>query len=141
LYVRFLNIGPRAGVYREGQISVLDRVQKKVAKFAHHTISPNWETLASHRKLSRICALFKAYSGEQAWKAIGDRLQWPHYLSMVDHERKIRSRRQTTDIGKYPFVNRTIQHWNQLPTEVLGILPCKPITFKKRVTKVIIESN
>ena len=127
--------------YREGQISVLDRVQKKVAKFAHHTISPNWETLASHRKLSRICALFKAYSGEQAWKAIGDRLQWPHYLSMVDHERKIRSRRQTTDIGKYPFVNRTIQHWNQLPTEVLGILPCKPITFKKRVRKVIIELN
>jgi len=68
-------------------------------------------------------------------------LQRPHYLSRVDHERKIRSRRQRTDIGKYSFVNRTIQHWNQLPTEVLGILPCKPITFKKRVRKVIIELN
>jgi len=116
-------------------------VQKKAAKFAHHANSPNWETLASRRKLSRICALFKAYSGERAWKSVGDRLQRPHYLSRVDHGRKIRSGRQRTDIGKYSFVNRTIQHWNQLPAEVLGNLPSKPITFKKRVRKVIIELN
>ena len=44
-------------------------------------------------------------------------------------------------IGKYSFVNRTIQHWNQLLAEVLGILPCKPNTFKKRARKVIIELN
>jgi len=111
--------------YREGQISALDRVQKKAAKFAHHTNSSNWETLASRRKLSRICALFKAYSGERAWKVIGHKLQRPHYLSSVDHERKISSMRQRTDIGKYCFVNRTIQDWNQLPAEVLGTLPCK----------------
>ena len=48
---------------------------------------------------------------------------------------------QRTDIGKYSFVNRTIQHWNQLPAKVLGILPCKTVTFKKRVRKVIIELN
>jgi len=127
--------------YREGQISAWDRVQKKAAKFARHTNSPNWENLASRRKLSRICVLFKAYSGERAWKAIGDRLQRPHYLSRVDHERKIRSRRQRTDKGKYSFVNRTIQHWNQLPAELLGTIPCKPITFTKRVRKVINELN
>jgi len=127
--------------YREGQIIALDRVQKKAAKFAHHKNSPNWENLASRRKLSRICALFKAYSGERAWKPIGDRLERPHYVSRVDHERKIRSRRQRTDIGKYSFVNRTIQNWNQLPAGELGIVPCKPITFKKRVRKVIIELN
>jgi len=40
--------------YREGQIFALDRVQKKAAKFAHHTNSSNWETLVSRRKLSRI---------------------------------------------------------------------------------------
>ena len=28
-----------------------------------------------------------------------------------------------TDIGKYSFVNRTIQDWNQLPAAVLGTLP------------------
>jgi len=91
--------------------------------------------------LSRMCALFKAYSGELAWKVIRDRLQRPHYLSRVHHERKIRSRRQSSDVGKYSFVNRTIQHWNQLPAEVLRNLPCKPVTFKKRVRKVIIELN
>jgi hypothetical protein len=46
-----------------------------------------------------------------------------------------------TDIGKYSFINRTIQHWNQLPAEVLGILFCKSTSFKKRVRKVIIELN
>jgi len=127
--------------YMEGQIIALDRVQKEAAKFAHHKNCPNWQTLASRQKLSCICGLFKVYSGERAWKAIGDRLERPHYLSRVDHERKIRIRRQRTDIGKYSFVNRTIQHWNQLPAEMLEILPCKPITFKKRVRKVIIELN
>jgi hypothetical protein len=29
--------------YREGQISAIDRVQKKAAKFAYHTNSPNWK--------------------------------------------------------------------------------------------------
>jgi hypothetical protein len=42
-----------------------------------------------------------------------------------------------TDIGKYSFVNRTIQLWNQLPADVLGILSCKPSNFRKRVRKVI----
>jgi len=56
-------------------------------------------------------------------------------------EGKIRSRRQRTDIGNYSSVNRTIQHWNQFPAEVLGTLPYKPITFKKRARKVIIELN
>jgi len=44
-----------------------------------------------------------------------------------------------THILFHSFVNRTIHHWNQLPAEVLGNLPCKPITFKKRVRKAIIE--
>jgi len=127
--------------YRERQISALDKVQKKAAKFAHHTNSPNWETLALCRTLSRICAFFKAYSGERAWKPAGHRLKRPHYLSRVDNERKIRIRGQRTDTGIYSFVNRTVQHWNQLPAEVLGTLPCKPINFKKRVRKVITELN
>ena len=133
-------MGPHAGIRtREGLITALDRVQKKVAKFANHMNSSNWETLASRRKLSRICALFKSYSGEQAWKAIGERLIRPHYLSRVDHEHKIRSRRQRTDIGKYSFVNRTTEDWNQLPADVLGTLPCKQNNLKKRVRKAIIE--
>ena len=107
-----------------GFIHVLDRVQKKAAKFAHHMNESNWETLSQHRKISRICALFKVYSGEWAWKAIGDRLQQPNYLSRVDHEWKIRNRRQSTDIRKYSFVNRTIRLWNRLPAEILGTLPC-----------------
>jgi hypothetical protein len=50
----------------------------------------------------------------------------------------LQGRIPNTSAGNW-FQNRTIQHWNQLPAQVLGILPCKPITFKKRVRKVIIE--
>jgi hypothetical protein len=112
-------------------------VQKKAAKFAHLTKESNWETLSQRRKISRISALFKAYSEERAWRATGDRLQRPNYLSRVDHVRKIRSRRQRTDIRKYSFVNRTTQLWNRLPAEILETLPCKPNAFRKRVRKVI----
>jgi hypothetical protein len=55
--------------YREGQINALDRVQQKAVKFANHTTDSNWETLAQRRKTARLCALFKAYTGERAWKA------------------------------------------------------------------------
>jgi hypothetical protein len=123
--------------YREGQIYALDRVQKKAAKFAYHMSESNWETLLQRRKIAHICALFKAYSGEQAWKFIDDGLQWPNYLSRFDHDWKIRNRRQRTDIGKYSFLNRTFRLWNQLPAEILRTLPCKPCAFRKRVRKVI----
>jgi hypothetical protein len=127
--------------YRQGQIKALDRVQKRAARFARNAKGPDWETLASRRKLSRICALFKAYNGNRAWKTIGDRLKRPHYLSKADHGWKIRSMKQRTDIGKYSFVNRTIQHWNKLPADVIGNLPCKQNTFKKSVRKAIIKGN
>jgi len=50
-------------------------------------------------------------------------------------------RRQRKDIGKYSFMNRTIQQWNQLPAEVLGTPTYEIIIFKKRVRKVIIEMS
>jgi len=55
-----------------------------------------------------ICTLFKAYSGEWAWKAVGDRLPGPCYLSRHDHDWKIRGRKQRTLIKKYAFVDRII---------------------------------
>jgi hypothetical protein len=85
-------------------------------------------------KLERI---FKAYTGGWAWKRIRDRLLKPCYLGRDDHSRKIRNRKQRTDVGKYPFVNRTIKSWNQLPPSVLTTFPCKLSTFRKRVKKVI----
>jgi hypothetical protein len=118
---------------------VLDQVQKKVAKFAHHRNDSKWETLAHCRKTSRICAPFKAYMGERAWKAIGDRLRSPWYLSRVDHDWKSWGRKQRTDIGKYSFVNRTIHLWNQLPGDALGTLSRKSSNFRKRIRKVMSE--
>ena len=75
----------------------------------YHMSESNWETLSQRRKISRICALFKAYSGERAWKFIGDRLQRPNYLSRIDLDWKTRNSRQRTDIGKYSFVSRTLE--------------------------------
>jgi len=63
---------------REGQIIALDRVQTKAAQFTYRTKDSDWETLAKYRKIARLCALFKAYSWEWAWKAIRDRLRRPY---------------------------------------------------------------
>jgi hypothetical protein len=94
----------------------------------------------AHRKTgARICALFKAYTGERALKSIGDRLQKPCYLSRVNHDGKIRTRKQRIRIGKYSFVSRTILLWNEQPADALGTVSCKPSNFRKRVRKVINE--
>ena len=124
------------GSIKEGQINALHWVQKKVAKFVNLMDSSNWE-MAQHRKKAHICALYKEYSGEAACKAIGDRLRRPCYLSSVNHDWKVRNRRQKTDIGKYSFVNRAIQLWNKLPVNAVGSFTFKLSAFKKRVRKVM----
>jgi hypothetical protein len=101
------------------------------AKFAHHRNDSNWETLTENRKIARICSL------SWAWKAICDRLQRPCYLSRGDHDRKIRSRKQKTDIRKCSSVNRAVELWNQLPADISGTLSCKSSNFRKRVRKSI----
>jgi len=124
---------------REGQINALDRVQKKAAQFTNHTKDSDWETLAQRRTIARLFALFKTYSGERAWKAIRDRLRRTYCLIRLDHVRKIRERKQRTDIRKFSFVNKTIKNWNQLPAEALRTFLCKPKIFRNRVRKGIIN--
>ena len=76
----------------EGQINVSDRVHKKAAQFKNHTKDSENETLAQHSMIAHLSALFKVYSGEQAWKAIYNRLRRPYCLSRVDHVQKIRDK-------------------------------------------------
>ena len=92
--------------------------------------------LTQRGKIARMCALYKAYTSDKAWKAIGDRLQAPSYLSMVDHYWKIRAKKQRTDIGIYSFVNRTITDWNKLPEGAIGTSQGKTHIFRTRVRKV-----
>jgi hypothetical protein len=115
-------------------------VQKKVDKFANRTKNSVWETLAQLRKIVRICALFKAYTGEQLWKSIGDRLKRPCYLSRDNHDCEFGARRQRAVIGKYCFVNRIIKLWNKLPAETLATFCCKSRIFRS-VRKVIISEE
>jgi len=108
-----------------------------VAKLVNNINESGWETLAQRRLITRICAHFQAYTGGRAWKAIGNRLLKPYYLSREDHNRKIRNRKQRIDVGKYSFANRTIKSWNQLPASLLASFLCKLNTFRKRVKNVV----
>ena len=83
-----------------------------------------------------MCALYKAYIGERAWKAIVDGLQASSYLSRVDHHWKIRARKQRIDIGKYSYVNRSITDWNLLPEGAIRTSRGKRYIFKTRVKEV-----
>ena len=124
---------------REGHINALDRIQKMAAQFKNHTKVSDWETLDQLRTIESLCALFKSYCGERAWRAISDRLQMPYYLSRFGHVRKSRVRKKRPDIVKNSFVNRTIKNWNQIPAEALGTYPCEHNNFRKRVWKAIIS--
>jgi hypothetical protein len=124
--------------YWEGQVGVC--LQKRAAKFAN-TDQMGWEALTECRMVARICARCKACTGERSWKAIGDRLSRPCYLSREDHNWKIRSRKQRTDIGKYSFINRTIVNRNKLPVDLLESFPGNLNTFRKSVKKVVTTND
>jgi hypothetical protein len=49
--------------------------------------------------ITGFCVLFKAYTKERMWRAIGERLQEPCYLSIDDHDCKIRVRKQRAPIN------------------------------------------
>jgi hypothetical protein len=50
--------------------------------------------------------------------------------------KKIRSRKQKTDVRKYSFINKPIQLWNELPAEALGTLsPVNQALLGKRLGK------
>jgi len=102
--------------YLEGQVSTLNQVQKRAAKFANNINEAGW-----------------ACTRGRAWRAKEDRLLKPRYLGRNNHDQKIRTRKQRTDVGKYSFVNRTIKSWNQLAAG----LPNQLASFRKRVKTVI----
>jgi hypothetical protein len=74
---RILEYGAVCSDPYRGQVSALNRVQKRAAKFANNTNESGWKTLSQRRAIARICALFKVYTGGRAWKTIGDRLLKP----------------------------------------------------------------
>jgi hypothetical protein len=60
--------------YKGGQVGSSVRLQKRAASFANRNRT-GWETLAEPRMVARLCALYKAYTGERAWKAKGTDFQ------------------------------------------------------------------
>jgi hypothetical protein len=74
---------------------------------------------------------------DSPWKETGNRLLKPCYPSRDDHNKKIKARKQRTDVGKYFFVNRTIKSWNQLSASLLASFSCKLNSFRKRVKNVV----
>ena len=104
--------------YRQCQITAFDRAQNKAAEFAHHSGGSDCECLAQHRNIARMCALYKAFTGERAWRAIEDRLQAPSCLSNVDHNWEIRASKQRTDVGKYVVGSKSFRPDIQKPRQM-----------------------
>jgi hypothetical protein len=68
---------------------------------------------------------------------VGDSLLKQCCPSRDDHGRKIRIRKQRTNVGKYSFVNRSINDWNRLPAAMLASFPSKLNTFRKRARETV----
>ena len=109
------------------------------AQFNNRTKDSDWESLAQCRTIARVCALFKSYSGERAWKVIGDRLRRAYCLSRTVMFGKLGTGSNERISGSILFVNRNIKNWNRLPAEVLGTFRCKPKIFRNRVRKATVN--
>ncbi|KAJ4451749.1 hypothetical protein ANN_03220, partial [Periplaneta americana] len=119
--------------YRLEHIKTLEKIKKRALKCCRKNSPLKWDTLTDRRTRIRLCALFKTYRGEPAWREIKNRLQPPNYSSRNDHSYKLRERRQRTDTGKFSFLNRTIRDWNALPADLLNALPTTKNVFKNRL--------
>jgi hypothetical protein len=104
-------------------------MQNKAVKCSHNRSDSNRETLAQRRKIARICAPFKAFTGG-VWKDIGDRLQRLCSLNIVDHDRKIRNGKQRTNIRKYSIVN-DLTALEPNTCKCFGTISCKPSNIRK----------
>jgi len=111
---------------REGHINALDWVQKKAELFTNRTKDSDWENLGQCRTIARFLSVLWG----TAWKAVRDRLRGPYSLCRFDYVGKIRDRKHRMDIGKYLFVNMTIENRNQLPAETLGTFLFKHEIFR-----------
>lgn len=126
--------------YRTQQINSLERLQRRAAKFVKGkrdhgeelVIELGWEKLETRRKQARLCSLYRAYIGQKAWGDITARLEKPTYYGRNDHEYKIKTIRQRTDVGKFSFLNRTINDWNKLPAGVFMTCPSLG-SFKRKI--------
>ena len=49
-----------------------------------------WKSLESRRKKARLKCIFKAYTGDPAWRDLTKRLKVPSYLTRKDHNYKIK---------------------------------------------------
>jgi hypothetical protein len=88
--------------------------------------------LAERGKIVGIYLLFIDYMKERAFEGYSW-LQLSFYLSSVDQQKKIRSRKQTREIWEHSYVNMTMQLWNQLSADALGALSCKPSRGLERI--------
>ena len=97
-----------------GQVSALNRLQKRTAEFANNVKQSGWETLAQRRLIGRTATISRETLGDGLGKRQGiNRLLKPCCLNRDDHIRKIRTRKQRPDVGIYSFVKRTIKSCNQ----------------------------
>lgn len=125
--------------YRKAHRKNLDRIQRKANKFTYRSnaTKKSWEPLETRRTKARLCALYKSYVGQPAWKEIQIRLEKPNYFGRSDHTHKIRARKQNSDLGKFSFCNRTIRDWNSLPAAVFKAFPLSVRSFRNKLEKYI----
>ena len=114
---------------------VMERVPESVSRMVEEL---GWESLSRRRAIARLCNLYKAYTGQRAWKDIGVRLEEPEYRGRKDHEHKIRMRASRRDVGKFSFANRTIPEWNELALKEYpkSVSDLRILLRKKNIEKI-----
>jgi len=130
--------------YKIGQVEKLERIQRRAARFVTSNYNRNdsvtdmlaslkWPSLASRRRTARLVNFYRVYNQIGGWADLNKYLLEPTYFSRHDHQYKVRCSPPSKDVGKYSFMYRTANDWNQLDPSVLNPFPRTAIEFKRRL--------
>lgn len=89
----------------------LKRIPESVSEMVEEL---GWETLEERRKKARLCNIYRALVGSEAWEDVAVRLEKPEYIGRKDHRWKIKERKANTEGARGSHVTRGIRDWNNL---------------------------
>jgi hypothetical protein len=112
--------------FRLVQIDKLERVQRRAARFVMneydttYSVSEmlnklNWDSLSARRQFARLKNFYLVYNEIGGWVDLFEYLKPPGRVGRSNHPFFTRTVGPKSDCGKYSFMTRTANEWNNLP--------------------------
>ena len=125
-------------------IELLEKVQRRATRMIEECAGKTYKerlkivgltTLECRRMRADLIEVYKILKG---FEGIEEKLLFTRHISNTrGHTMKLYKNRVNSDVLKYSFANRVIEHWNKLPENVINVNSIN--SFKNKVDKYLSE--